>query len=116
MNIVWFKDNFVVIFVWSIFIICICLFLVFMYPNPIINTDKSMYIKDDKVSKQECNIQPLDIKVIMPEQTVVPIVEEKPIVYNITINNYGTNTSTKVNKNKQEVLLDTKDMQILIKK
>jgi hypothetical protein len=87
-----------------------------MYPKPIFDTDKSMYIKDDKVLKQESNIQPLDIRVIIPEQVYVPIVEEKPIIYNITINNYGTTNSSKVNKNKQEVLLDTKDMQIMIKK
>lgn len=111
-NIIWFRDNFVVIFVWSIFIICICMFLVFMYPKPIFDTDKSMYIKEEtKVTKEECKVQPLDIKVILPENNIKE--EVKPIVYNITINNYNS----KLSKDKtKEVLLDTKDMQIVIKK
>lgn len=112
MNVAWFRDNFIVIFVWSIFIICICMFLVFMYPKPIFDTDKSMYVKEEtKITKEECKVQPLDIKVILPENNIKE--EVKPIVYNITINNYNN----KVAKDKtKEVLLDTKDMQIVIKK
>ena len=109
MNIVWFRENFVVIFVCSIFIICVCMFMVFMYPKPIFNTDKSMYIKE------ECKIQPLDIKVMLPENYIKE--EVQPVVYNITINNYSNPTNSKTSKVvPKDVLLDTKDLQISIKK
>ena len=110
-NIIWFRDNFVVIFVWSVFIICLTMFMVFMYPKPIFDTDKSMYVKEEtKITKEECKVQPLDIKVILPENNIKE--EVKPIVYNITINNY----SNVKNKNSKEILLNTKDIQILIDK
>ncbi len=116
MNVAWFRDNFIVIFIWSVFIICICMFLVFMYPKPIFDTDKSMYVKEEtKITKEECKVQPLDIKVILPENNIKE--EVKPIVYNITINNYGNTSNSKTSKAvPKEVLLDTKDMQIVIKK
>ena len=116
MNVAWFRDNFIVIFIWSVFIICICMFLVFMYPKPIFNTDKSMYIKEETVmSKEECKIQPLDIKVMLPDNYIKE--EVQPVVYNITINNYSNTSKSKTSKVvPKEVLLDTKDLQISIKK
>ena len=106
-NVIWFRDHFVVIFVWSMFLFIIS--MAFMYLKPIFDTDKSMYIKE------ECKIQPLDIKVMLPDNYIKE--EVQPIVYNITINNYGNTSNSKTSKAvPKEVLLDTKDMQIVIKK
>ena len=116
MNVAWFRDNVVVLIVWTIFIICLCMFMIFMYPNPIFNTDKSMYVKEETaIPKEECKIQPLDIKVMLPDNYIKE--EVQPVVYNITINNYSNTSKSKTSKvAPKEVLLDTKDMQIVIKK
>lgn len=107
MNVAWFRDNFIVIFVWSVFIICLTMFMIFMYPKPIFTTDKSMYVKEEVKPKLEC----LVTEQATQEQTIIKE-EVKPIVYNITINNY----SNVKNKNSKEILLNTKDIQILIDK
>lgn len=114
MNVAWFRDNFIVIFVWSMFLFIIS--MAFMYLKPIFDTDKSMYVKEEtKITKEECKVQPLDIKVMLPDNYIKE--EVQPIVYNITINNYGNTSNSKTSKAApKEVLLDTKDMQIVIKK
>ena len=114
MNVAWFRDNFIVIFVWSMFLFIIS--MAFMYLKPIFDADKSRYIKEETVmSKEECKIQPLDIRVMLPDNYIKE--EVQPVVYNITINNYGNTSNSKTSKvAPKEVLLDTKDMQIVIKK